>query len=50
MVVLIKIFIEVFIFIIKIDNLVIVDVLDIIIDKLIYDVKEMVIEIRDNIV
>lgn len=50
MVILIKIFIEVFIFIIKIDNLVIVDVLDIIIDKLIYDVKEMVIEIRDNIV
>lgn len=50
MVVLIKIFIEVVIFIIKIDNLVIVDVLDIIIDKLIYDVKEMVIEIRDNIV
>lgn len=50
MVVLIKIFIEVFIFIIKIDNLVIVDVLDIIIDILIYDVKEMVIEIRDNIV
>lgn len=50
MVVLIKIFIEIVIFIIKIDNLVIVDVLDIIIDKLIYDVKEMVIEIRDNIV
>lgn len=50
MVVLIKIFIEVVIFIIKIDNLVIVDVLDIIIDILIYDVKEMVIEIRDNIV